>query len=221
MKRHLALILIVIQFFQLNGQTFTDCSNNYHDAFNKVQLQRTLKRVDNNTADSLISVLNASLDSCIIGKEMPDYSLVGLSGKIYTNESLKGKVVLFNFWSVNCGPCVVEIPALNKLYLSYKDNKDFVFISILLDKEEDLEKFLEKGLTKRRIVYEVIPNSKAILKDKFKSIKAYPTNLFIDREGKIFMKTIGGIIDSKDEQKLEAKLRSIIDNELNKSADAR
>src|SRR5687767_8543542 len=102
MKKHIALILLVFQVLQLHGQTFTDCSNNYHDAFNKVQLQRTLKKIDNNTADSLISMLNANLDSCIIGKEIPEYRLVGLSGRIYTNESLKNKVVLFNFWSVNC-----------------------------------------------------------------------------------------------------------------------
>jgi thiol-disulfide isomerase/thioredoxin len=160
-----------------------------------------------------------NLDSCIIGKELPDYSLVGRSGKTYTNESLKGKVVVFNFWYVNCGPCIVEIPVLNRLYLSYKNNNDLVFISILRDAEEDLEKFLEKGLTKR-IDYEVIPNSKAIMRGTFK-IHVFPTNLFVDREGKIFMKTIGGIMDSKDEQKLEAKFRSIIDKELNKSANAR
>jgi thiol-disulfide isomerase/thioredoxin len=221
MKKHVAFILLVVQSFQLNGQTFTDCANNYHDAFNKVQLQRTLKEVDDDSADRLLSAISVTMDSCIISKKIPEYSLRGLSGKIYTNEGLKGKVVLFNFWSVNCGPCVMEIPVLNKLYHSYKDNKDFVLISILLDNQGDLETFLEKGLTKRRIVYEVIPNSKAILKDTFKFIKAYPTNLFVDREGKVFMKTIGGIVDSKDEQELEAKLRSIIDNELNKSAAAR
>ena len=52
------------------------------------------------------------------------------------------------------------------------------------------------------------------MKDTFKLVKALPTNLFVDKEGKIFMRTTGGIIDSKDEEKLEAKFRSIIDNEL-------
>ena len=141
------------------------------------------------TADSLRVVLDEELQRCIIGKELPAYSLVGRSGKTYTNEDLKGKVVFLNFWSVNCGPCVMEIPVLNKLYLSYKDNKDVVFISILLDKEEALEKFLEKGLTKKRIAYDVVSDSKAKMKETFKLIKAILTNLFIDREGKIFMRT--------------------------------
>lgn len=220
MKKYLILFLIVSQF-QLNGQTFTDCSDNYHKEFNKIRLHQTLKQLDNKVADSLIFAIGMNLDSCIIGKELPDYSLVGLSGKTYTNESLKGKVIVFNFWSVKCGPCVMEIPVLNRLYLSYKDNPAFMFISILFDDEEALEKFLERGLTKTRIVYEVIPNSKPVMKTTFKLIKEFPTNLFVDKEGKVFMKTNGGISDSKYEQKLEARLRSVIDSELNKSASAR
>jgi thiol-disulfide isomerase/thioredoxin len=211
--------LIYISLFSMlcvpsMAQTFNDCALSYHEKYNKMNYEQGRYLITRKTADSLRVVFDEELQRCIMGKEMPAYSLVGRSGKTYTNEDLKGKVVVLNFWSVNCGPCVMEIPVLNKLYLSYKDNKDVVFISILLDKEDALEKFLEKGLTKRRIVYEVVPDSKALMKDTFKLIKGYPTNLFIDREGKIFMRTYGGIIDPKDEDNLEAKLRSIIDNEL-------
>ncbi len=217
MKKYITLYFLVVLLFPANGQTFADCSKTYHESFNKIQLQRTLKKLDNKVADSLLFAFSQNLDSCVIGKELPDLTLLGRSGEVYTNESLKGKVVMFNFWAVNCGPCLGEIPVLNKLHLSYKDNKDFMLISILVDKEEDLQKFLEKGLTKRRIVYEVIPDSKAVLKNTFTLVKAYPTNLFVDREGKLFMKNSGGIIDPSDEEKLENKLRAIIDPELNKN----
>ena len=218
-NRHLSLLLL---FFclQANAQTFDECSDNYYTRFKQLQLQRTLKQVGDKTADSVMFALGVDLDSCIIGKQMPEFELVGVSGKKYTNESLKGKVVLFNFWSVNCGPCVVEIPVFNRLFLSYRDMKDFVLISILWDKEEAMNKFLTTGLTKRRIAYEVIPDSKSLMKGTFKSVKALPTNLFMDREGKIFMKTVGGIIETKDEQRLEDNLRSIIDGELSKSVAA-
>ena len=211
--------LVYISLFSMlcgpsTAQTFDDCALSYHQKYNEMAFEAGRKLITKTTADSLRTMLDEELQSCIIGKELPAYSLVGRSGKTYTNEDLKGKVVVLNFWSVNCGPCIMEIPVLNKLYLSYKDNKDVVFISILLDKEEALENFLEKGLTKRRIVYEVVPDSKALMKGTFKLIKGYPTNLFIDREGKIFMRTFGGIIDPKDEDELEAKLRGIIDNEL-------
>jgi hypothetical protein len=113
----------------------------------------------------------------------------------------------------------LEIPVLNRISLKYKDNEDFVLISILLEKEGELEKFLNNGLTKKRIAYEVVPDSKAIVKDTFKSIKGYPTNLFLDRDGRLFEKTVGAIADPKDEHKLEAKLMSIIDKELYKDKD--
>ena len=196
------------------AQTLNDCALSYHEKYKKMDLEAGRKLITKATTDSLRTVLDDELQGCIIGKELPAYSLVGRSGKTYTNEDLKGKVVFFNFWSVNCGPCVMEIPVLNKLYLSYKDNEDVVFISILADKEEALEKFLAGGLIKKRIAYDVVPDSKAKMKDTFKLIKGYPTNLFVDREGKIFMRTYGGIVDPKDEDKLEAKLRGIIDNEL-------
>lgn len=217
MRKCIALIL-VLQGFGSDAQTFADCAERYHSDFSKVQLEFIAKKINRAALDSAIFTLEESLDTCIIGKEIPEYSLVGRSGKIYTNESLKGKVVVFNFWSVNCGPCIGEIPVLNRIHLSYKQNEDFVLISILLDNEESLEKLLEGGLTKRRMVYEVVPDSKAMMKSTFKLVKAYPTNLFVDREGKIFMKTVGGIIDTKDEQKLEMKFREIIDSVLNKES---
>jgi thiol-disulfide isomerase/thioredoxin len=208
--------MLVLQWLQSDAQTFEDCADKYHSEFKKVQLQHVAKKIDQAALNIAVSSLAETLDSCIIGKEIPEYNFIGRSGKSYTNERLKGKVVVFNFWSVNCVPCLGEIPVLNRIHLSYKDRKDFVFISILLDKEDSLEKFLKGGLTKRRIVYEVVPDSKAMMKSTFKLVKAYPTNLFVDKDGKIFMKTVGGIIDPKNEQKLEMKFRSIIDSELNK-----
>jgi thiol-disulfide isomerase/thioredoxin len=214
MKQLIYISLFSVLCAPSTAQTFNDCALRYHEKYNKMNYEQGRYLITQKAADSLRAVFDEELQGCIIGKELPAYSLVGCSGKTYTNEDLKGKVVFLNFWSVNCGPCVMEIPVLNKLFLSYKDNKDVVFISILVDKEEALEKFLATGLTKKRIAYDVVPVSKALMKDTFKLIKGFPTNLFIDREGKIFMRTFGGIVDPKDEDELEAKLRSIIDNQL-------
>jgi len=67
------------------------------------------------------------------------------------------------------------------------------------------------------VAYEVISDAKALMKSTFKLIKAFPTNLFIDREGKVFMKTIGGISERSQEERLEEEFRSIIDKELSRS----
>ncbi|MDA8432453.1 MAG: TlpA disulfide reductase family protein, partial [Nitrospiraceae bacterium] len=49
-------------------------------------------------------------------QKAPDFTLKDLRGNHVTLSSLKGKVVLLNFWATWCPPCVAEMPELNKLY---------------------------------------------------------------------------------------------------------
>lgn len=58
-------------------------------------------------------------------------------------ETLKGKVVVLDFWATWCSPCVAAFPENNALYAKYKD-KDVVFIAITDDPKEKLENFLKK-----------------------------------------------------------------------------
>jgi thiol-disulfide isomerase/thioredoxin len=121
--RNCIAIILVLQWFQSDGQTFAHCADKYHSEFNKAQFQFIAKEIDRAGLHVATFALEEGLDSCIIGKEIPEYNFVGRSGKSYTNESLKGKIVVFNFWSVNCGPCIGEIPVLNRIHLSYRDRK--------------------------------------------------------------------------------------------------
>ena len=56
------------------------------------------------------------------------------NGKTFNNDSLKGKVVFINFWFEACHPCILEMDALNELFEKLKDNKDFMFVSLSIDK---------------------------------------------------------------------------------------
>ncbi|MGJ7031977.1 TlpA family protein disulfide reductase [Niabella hirudinis] len=60
------------------------------------------------------------------------------TGETHTPESLKGKVVFINFWATWCPPCIAEMPAINELYASFKDNPGIVFL--LVDADQDLPK---------------------------------------------------------------------------------
>jgi thiol-disulfide isomerase/thioredoxin len=63
---------------------------------------------------------------------LPDVKYVDTSGKVYTLESLRDKIVLVNFWATWCHPCQAEIPSLSKLYDKYKD-KGVVILGVLAD----------------------------------------------------------------------------------------
>ncbi len=59
-------------------------------------------------------------------------------GKVLQLSALKGKVVFINFWATWCPPCIHELPSIEQLRQSLKDNKDIVFL--MVDVDGDIEK---------------------------------------------------------------------------------
>lgn len=75
------------------------------------------------------------LGNALIGSKAPELELESPSGKKLKLSSLKGKVVLIDFWASWCGPCRRENPAVVKMYGEYKD-KGFEIFSVSLDKDK-------------------------------------------------------------------------------------
>ena len=101
-------------------------------------------------------------------------------------EELKGKVIVLNFWFVGCPPCRAEIPALNSIVDSYKDNPDVVFIAIALDDYYTIKNFLKSNPFK----YHIIENGRYIAQGKY-GINLYPTNVVVDKRGIVRFHTSG------------------------------
>jgi len=108
-------------------------------------------------------------------KGFPKFDLNTLSDKNFNSEQLKGKPTMINFWFTRCAPCIDEMPILNKIKKKYKD--DFNFIAITYEQEEDVKNFLKK----HPFDFEHLINAEN-LTDQLK-IKAYPMNLFLDKNG--------------------------------------
>lgn len=73
-------------------------------------------------------------ESVGVGKEAPEIDLKDPEGKNIKLSSLKGKVVLVDFWASWCGPCRMEMPNVVAAYKKYKD-KGFTIYSVSLDKD--------------------------------------------------------------------------------------
>src|SRR5690349_21651649 len=98
--------------------------------------------------------------------------------EVVSNELLKDKVVLNNFWFEGCHPCMAEMPMLNQVHQELKGNKDFLFISFTFDNKDAIQRVQKKyGLT-----FEVLSTShKECARLNFNS--GYPTTIVLDRKG--------------------------------------
>ena len=67
-----------------------------------------------------------------LGEPAPNFQLRDLNGHLVTLSDLRGKVVLLNFWATWCGPCRVEMPAMEQLYRMFQ-RKDFEILAVSTD----------------------------------------------------------------------------------------
>jgi len=123
--------------------------------------------------------------SFITGKEVKNFSTTDMNGKKYKLKDLKGKIVILNFWFINCPPCRAEILELNKLVREYKDSSDIVFLAIALDNKSDLMIFLKSN----PFDYAIIDSGRDIANQY--DVTAYPTHAVIDQQGKAYFHTTG------------------------------
>jgi len=66
------------------------------------------------------------------GDAAPNFKLRDMNGQLVALSDLRGKVVLLNFWATWCGPCRVEMPAMEQLYRSYP-RADFEILAVSTD----------------------------------------------------------------------------------------
>jgi len=126
-----------------------------------------------------------------IGATAPEIELTDRDGKIRKLSSLKGKVVLIDFWASWCGPCRKENPNVVNIYGKYHD-QGFEVYSVSLDKDRD--SWLA-AIAKDNLVW---PNHVSDLK-YWKSagaaaygVTAIPFTVLVDRKGKIVAKKLRG-----------------------------
>lgn len=111
--------------------------------------------------------------------EAPKFRAKTLDGQTFDNESLKGKVVLIQFWTTWCGYCRADEPAVEKLNADYGDN----LVVLAVDVNESrgkVKKYLEQSGRKSRIVLTEDTNLAAAFE-----ARAFPMYVVLDRKGNV------------------------------------
>ncbi|MEO6437024.1 MAG: TlpA disulfide reductase family protein [Tepidisphaeraceae bacterium] len=121
-----------------------------------------------------------------VGDAAPKFEVQTLDGKAVSTDSLKGKVVLLNFFATWCGPCVQEMPHLQALSETYKD-KPVVVLSIAREQGADeVKKFVEQ----KKLTFTIALDPKREAYKQFATMYI-PRSYVLDRDGKIVFQTVG------------------------------
>ena len=147
-------------------------------------------------------------------KQAFDFKAMDKDGNEVKLSDFKGKKVYINVWASWCGPCKIEMPELEKTYQKFKNNDDFVFLSITSPSDGefkntnplDQDKETILGLAEqKKISYPILFD----VNDRFMvnyGVRAFPTHIFINSDGTI-SKNIAGAMNEQTLEKNIAELK--------------
>ena len=138
--------------------------------------------------ERLIQLLYASVGVQRINPpfEAEGFTLEDLRGSTMSLRDFRGKVIFLNFWASWCGPCRIEMPAMELLWQVFQDD-DFVILAVDVKEERDtVSSFIEKN----DYTFPVLLDSRGKVANMY-DLRAYPTTFLIDWEGKVVGKAVG------------------------------
>jgi len=150
------------------------------------------------------------------GKPAPDFTANDINGKPFTLSSLKGKVVILDFWASWCVPCRKSNPHMKELYEKYHaQGLEMVYVSDDDGRPEAWRKAVADDGLQSDGFHHVLRGFKMDrttgerdhsndISDKY-AIHYLPTKYLIDREGRIVCK-----INEGEDQKLDEKLQELL-----------
>jgi len=118
----------------------------------------------------------------------PDVTFINLSGQKITSQSLRGKVVMVNFWATSCATCVKEMPQMVDTYNKFKgQGLEFVAVAMKYDPPNYVINFTET----RKLPFTVALDSGGDIAKAFNDVTLTPTTYLIDKQGKIIKRYVG------------------------------
>jgi len=124
------------------------------------------------------------------GPSAPDFSLPTLDGKtVRLSDHFGQKVVLIDFWSTTCDPCMAEMPHLVELYKKHKD-KGFVVLAISRDGPESRAQVSSVAHDKE-MIFPVLLDEETTVTARYNPKGELPFAVLIDKNGSIVHKRGG------------------------------
>jgi peroxiredoxin len=159
---------------------------------------KTYQTLDNNLFkgypdNSFVQAFHNKVQNALklaVGGEAPEIALPDSTGKIIKLSSLRGKIVIIDFWASWCGPCRKECPNMVKMYKTFNP-KGLEIFGVSLDKDRAawLKAIKDEGLTWTHVSDLKFWQCEAA---KTYNVSGIPYTVLIDKEGKIIAKGLRG-----------------------------
>lgn len=151
--------------------------------------------------------LQEKLAQKMVNEPAPLFTLSNLDGKEISLASLKGKIVVLDFWATWCGPCKGSFPAMQKTINRFADNEEVVFLFInTLESKKNLREIVRKYMNDKGYTFNVVFDTQDVNTKEYPVMKSYkakgiPAKFIIDKEGNIRYKPVG--FSGSDEETVE------------------
>ncbi|MCU0411078.1 MAG: TlpA family protein disulfide reductase [Bacteroidetes bacterium] len=148
--------------------------------------------------DQLATLTGAAQDAhraevvkSMIDKPAIPFALKDLKGTTVSLESVKGKVVVVDFWATWCGPCKASFPFLQKVYEKYRQDPSVVILAVNTwenKKGQEREDLVRKFMADNKYTFPVLFDEGFV--EKF-GVEGIPTKFVLDGTGRIRFKSVG------------------------------
>ena len=125
----------------------------------------------------------------------PNFTLTSLDDSTYTLSNMKDNVVLVNFWATWCGPCRMEIPDFNELYLKHH-KEGFEILGVAMDgTKKSLKNFTKSYTMEYPILYGSARDLNKVSMD-YGGVMSLPTSVLIGKNNEVIRTYPGAILKS-------------------------
>jgi peroxiredoxin len=152
---------------------------------------------------ALLAVIGALAYALTEKPQAPVATFTTLQGQPIALDSLRGKVVLVNFWATSCPGCIKEMPGMIETYQQYKA-RGFEIVAVAMS--YDPPNYVANFVRTRQLPFPVALDVNGAHALAFGEVQLTPTSFLIGKDGRILERTLGELDFSRLKAQLDKEL---------------